>query len=78
MLAVPVIGSIGSLNVAVITGLLVVTLIAAFTGITAVTVGIRAAMPFEPKIGPLPLPPQLAANAPSATAIDQARHRGCL
>src|ERR1700676_2439497 len=70
MLAVPVIGATGSLRVAVMRVLLVGTPVAPFCGVTAITAGTRAAIPFAPRMGSFPQP---AANTPSVSAINHVR-----
>src|ERR1700691_892380 len=75
MLAVPVIGATGSFSVAV-TRELVNTPVAPLSGVTAVTAGTRAAVPLLPKMASWLLQP--AANAPSASTMTHARHRGRL
>jgi hypothetical protein len=67
-LAAPVIGAIGSLKEAAMTGLLVATPVALLAGVTAVTVGASAAVvPPAPRIGARPwLPPPLH---PASTAL---------
>jgi hypothetical protein len=50
ILAAPVIGATGSLNVAVMTGLSVGTSVAPPSGVSAITAGASAATPFVPRI----------------------------
>src|ERR1700733_8316728 len=54
--AVPVIGATGTFSVAVICGSVVNTLMAPFSGVTAVTTGTTTAIPLAPKMGSLPQP----------------------
>src|SRR5580700_3667022 len=74
MLAVPVSGATGSFSVAV-TSELINTPVAPLSGVTAVTAGLRAAIPLLPRTASLLQP---AASAPSASAIIHARHRARL
>ena len=69
----PLSGAIGSLKVAVVTAVLIDTAVAASAGVTAITVGARAAEPPEPRIGS-PSAPHPAAKVPSSNAVNHITH----
>jgi hypothetical protein len=72
--APPAIGAMGSLKVAVMVAVFIDTLVAPSTGVTAVTVGAKPAIPLVPKIACRPLSPHPAVSALSSAAMSHLTH----